>query len=242
MTAVAVRLEDGRHYDVVVGHGVLAELGDRCQGLGLGRRCALIGDAALAETFVGTAAQSLRAAGFDTHSYQIVVPSFGLWGFTLAARDGRVPTEFRITEASRFLDDRVMAQASVFPKGFPEIYMHLRRPVLEAPPETRQECLIFYELAKEMGLDYSTNPIFAALEAAIEAGEPAPVLSAIKGVSMLFAMNHSQALQEEGTISGEGNAVLDLEPLADHAPGRSKSLARRRFRLETFHFPKQAVR
>ena len=48
-------------------------------------------------------------------------------------------------------------EASVFPKGYPEIYMHLRRPVLDAPPETRQECLIFYELAKEMGLDYSTN-------------------------------------------------------------------------------------
>jgi hypothetical protein len=32
---------------------------------------------------------------------------------------------------------------------------------------------------------------------------------------------------DEG-FSGEGNAVLDLEPLADHAPGRSSSSARRR--------------
>jgi anaerobic selenocysteine-containing dehydrogenase len=47
-------------------------------------------------------------------------------------------------------------EASAFPKGYPEIYMHLRRPVLEAPPGTKQECLIFYELAKAMGLDYSS--------------------------------------------------------------------------------------
>jgi anaerobic selenocysteine-containing dehydrogenase len=111
-------------------------------------------------------------------------------------------------------------EASVFPKGYPEIYMHLRRPVLDAPPETRQECLIFYELAKEMGLDYQSSPIFAALESAIEAGEPAPVLSAIKGVSMLFAMNQSQALQEEGTISGEGNAGEEVyQKLLDHPEG-----------------------
>jgi anaerobic selenocysteine-containing dehydrogenase len=111
-------------------------------------------------------------------------------------------------------------EASVFPKGFPEIYMHLRRPVLEPPPETKQECLIFYELAKEMGLDYSTSPIFAALEAAIEAGEPAPVLSAIKGVSMLFAMNHSEALREEGTIGGEGDAGAEVfQKLLDHPEG-----------------------
>jgi anaerobic selenocysteine-containing dehydrogenase len=111
-------------------------------------------------------------------------------------------------------------EASVFPKGYPEIYMHLRRPVLEAPPETRQECLIFYELARKMGLDYSGSPVFAVLESAIEAGEPAPVLSAIKGVSMLFALNQSQALAEEGTISGEGNAGEEVyQKLLDHPEG-----------------------
>jgi anaerobic selenocysteine-containing dehydrogenase len=111
-------------------------------------------------------------------------------------------------------------EASVFPKGYPEIYMHLRRPVLDAPPGTRQECLIFYELAKEMGLDYAASPVFAALESAIEAGEPAPVLSVIKGVSMLFAMNQSQALKEEGTISGDGNAGEELyQKLLDHPEG-----------------------
>jgi anaerobic selenocysteine-containing dehydrogenase len=108
----------------------------------------------------------------------------------------------------------------VFPKGYPEIYMHLRRPVLEAPPETKQECSIFYELAVAMGLDHSSSPLFAALESAIEAGEPAPVLSLIKGVTQLFAMNQSQALEEEGTISGEGNAGEELyQKLLDHPEG-----------------------
>jgi anaerobic selenocysteine-containing dehydrogenase len=111
-------------------------------------------------------------------------------------------------------------EASVFPKGYPEVYMHLRRPVLEAPPETKQECLIFYELAKAMDLNYAASPVFAALEQAIDAGERAPVLSAIKGVSLLFALNQTEALKEEGTISGEGNAGEEVfQKLLDHPEG-----------------------
>ena len=76
------------------------------------------------------------------------------------------------------------------------------------------------ELAKAMDLDYASSPIFAALEQAIEAGEPAPVLSAIKGVSLLFALNHAEALKEEGTISGEGNAGEEVfQKLLDHPEG-----------------------
>ena len=42
----------------------------------------------------------------------------------------------------------------------------------------------------------------------------------IKGVSLLFAMNQSQALQEEGTISGEGNAGEEVyQKLLDHPEG-----------------------
>ena len=87
MTAVSVRLEDGRHYEVVVGHGVLPELGDRCQALGLGRRCALIGDAALTDSLVDTAVRSLRAAGFDV----LVLPyGAGEEGKSLASVEGLV--------------------------------------------------------------------------------------------------------------------------------------------------------
>jgi len=34
-------------------------------------------------------------------------------------------------------------EASSFAKGYPEVYFHLRRPVLQPPPEARQECIIF---------------------------------------------------------------------------------------------------
>jgi anaerobic selenocysteine-containing dehydrogenase len=111
-------------------------------------------------------------------------------------------------------------EASVFPKGHPEVYMHLRGPVLEAPEEAKQECLIFYELARAMGLDYRSNPIFALLEAAIEAGEAAPVLSLIRVVCDGFAANYREPLLEQGTISGKGSPGEELfRKLLDHPEG-----------------------
>ena len=65
MKEVPVRLPDGRSCDIVVGHGAVGVLGERCRGLGLGKACALIGDAALADTFVEQARRSLRDAGFE---------------------------------------------------------------------------------------------------------------------------------------------------------------------------------
>jgi 3-dehydroquinate synthase len=65
MTAIGIDLPDGRHYDVVVGHDILASLGERCRALGLGDRCALIADAALTDTLAETVADSLRRAGFE---------------------------------------------------------------------------------------------------------------------------------------------------------------------------------
>ena len=111
-------------------------------------------------------------------------------------------------------------EASSFSKGHPEVYFHLRPPVLQAPPETRQECIIFYELAKAMGLDYRAHPAFAAVEAAIEAGDPAPVLTLIRGLCVMFAMTHQQELLEAGTISADGNAADELfQKLLDHPEG-----------------------
>jgi Molybdopterin oxidoreductase len=96
----------------------------------------------------------------------------------------------------------------------------LRPPVLPAPPETRQECIIFYKLAKAMGLDYQSNPAFAALEGAIAAGDPAPVLTIIKGLCMLFAMTRQQELLAAGTISTGGNAADEVfQKLLDHPEG-----------------------
>jgi anaerobic selenocysteine-containing dehydrogenase len=91
---------------------------------------------------------------------------------------------------------------------------------LQPPPEARQECIIFYELAKVMGLDYRSHIAFAALEDAIKAEDPAPVLTLIKGLSALFAMSQRQALLEAGTISGDENAGDEVfQKLIEHPEG-----------------------
>lgn len=61
-------------------------------------------------------AATIRAAGMDTYSYQVMVPAFGAWGFTLAAAEGPAPTSFDIEAETRFLTDEVMARAGVFGK------------------------------------------------------------------------------------------------------------------------------
>ena len=65
MKEITVRRPGGRDYDIVVGHGALGALGERCRSLELGTSCALIGDAALAGTFVEGARRSLCDAGFE---------------------------------------------------------------------------------------------------------------------------------------------------------------------------------
>ncbi len=111
-------------------------------------------------------------------------------------------------------------EAASFHRGFPEVYFHLRPPMLQAPPETRQECIIFFELARAMGLDYRSVPPFAALEAAIAAGDPAPVLTLIRGLSAMFAMSHQQELLQAGTISANGNPAEEVfQALLDHPEG-----------------------
>lgn len=111
-------------------------------------------------------------------------------------------------------------EGAIFPRGFPEVYFHLRPPVLPTPPETRQECIIYYELAKAMGLDYRSNPAFAAVEEAIQAGDPAPVLTLIKGLCTMFAMTRQKELLEAGTVSADGNPVDELyQKLLDHPEG-----------------------
>ncbi|MCP5069182.1 MAG: molybdopterin-dependent oxidoreductase, partial [bacterium] len=111
-------------------------------------------------------------------------------------------------------------EASVFPKGHPEIYMHLRAPVLQGPPEAKQECSIFYEIAKAMGLDLSSHPLFAMLEQAIEAGETAPVLSFMKLVCGVFAAQNHDRLIEAGTLSaGDDPAQALFEKLLENPQG-----------------------
>jgi spermidine synthase len=60
---------------------------------------------------------TLREAGFATTPYQVDVPSFGNWGFVLAAPGGTAPA-LRLANGVpplRFLDDPVLQAATVFP-------------------------------------------------------------------------------------------------------------------------------
>ena len=70
MNAIRIGLPHGDSYEVVVGHDILPSLGERCRGIDLGDRCALIADAALLDTLAKTAAASLRQAGFEV----LVIP------------------------------------------------------------------------------------------------------------------------------------------------------------------------
>ena len=57
---------------------------------------------------------TVEAAGLGVHQYQVTVPTFNIWGFTLAAKSGLVPTQFDITVPTRFINNEVMLAAGVF--------------------------------------------------------------------------------------------------------------------------------
>lgn len=111
-------------------------------------------------------------------------------------------------------------EASFFPKGFPQIYYHLRHPLLKGPALARQECEIFLEILEKMGVDVSGLLPFAMLKPPRDQGEPHPVLSLIGGFSMLFAMKHRDALIEGGVITGKGDDASELmQAILDHPEG-----------------------
>ena len=63
-------------------------------------------------------AATIGAAGLETTPYHVDVPSFGDWGFVLAARGAApVPSvDPAVAERLRFLDGDVLAAATVFPR------------------------------------------------------------------------------------------------------------------------------
>lgn len=65
---------------------------------------------------------TVAAAGLQVTPYHVDVPSFGDWGFVLAARGAApVPTvDASLAEDLRFLDGDVLAAATVFPKDRPQ--------------------------------------------------------------------------------------------------------------------------
>lgn len=64
MRTVKVPLAD-RSYPILIGSGLLADLGVQCARLKLGRRCAVISDATVARRYRKPALASLKAAGFE---------------------------------------------------------------------------------------------------------------------------------------------------------------------------------
>ena len=111
-------------------------------------------------------------------------------------------------------------EASLFPKGFPGIYIHLRHPVVNGPELAKQECEIFLEILEKMEVDVSGLLPFSMLKPRRDQGEPHPVLSLIEGFSMMFAMKHREALIRNGIITGTGDDASELmHAILDHPEG-----------------------
>ena len=111
-------------------------------------------------------------------------------------------------------------EASLFPKGFPQIYFHLRHPVCKGPELAKQECEILQMILEKTGVDVSAVSPFALAKQAPPGSDQPVVLSLIRGLCMLFAMNHRDALKENGVITGEGDAASELfQAILDHPEG-----------------------
>lgn len=76
-----------------------------------------------------TCAETLEAAGWQTLPYHVDVPSFGDWGFHLATRSGRFDLTIEPVDGLEFIDDDVIAAATVFP-------VDVRREGFEVRPST----------------------------------------------------------------------------------------------------------
>ena len=132
-----------------------------------------------------------------------------------------------MSEAARMADYVLPAkcgfekyEAVFFPKGFPEIYYHLRHPVCKGPELARQECDIFLMILEKMDIDVSGLLPFAMLKQAQQDSDKPPVLSLIRAICMMFAMKHRDALVENGIITGEGDDTEELfQAVLDHPEG-----------------------
>jgi spermidine synthase len=60
--------------------------------------------------------KTLAAAGFSTTPYHNYVPSFGEWGYTLAAKNGQYKAPQNFVAGLKYLSDTIMQQMLVFPQ------------------------------------------------------------------------------------------------------------------------------
>lgn len=66
-------------------------------------------------------AKTIEHVGFNPFSYKITVPSFGLWGFTLASYGKTISNNFKFTVPTRFLTTHLMEGAARFGKDISRI-------------------------------------------------------------------------------------------------------------------------
>ena len=101
-------------------------------------------------------------------------------------------------------------EAVFFPKGYPEINFHLRHPVCNGPELAKQECDIFLLILEKMGIDVSGLLPFAMMKQWPGDSDLPPVLSLIRAICMMFAMENRDALIANGVITGEGDDTEEL--------------------------------
>lgn len=64
---------------------------------------------------------TLRAAGLHTFSYQLTIPSFGIWGFNLAGGRAVTANDFEVQVPTKFLTRETLQAAAVFAKDIAKI-------------------------------------------------------------------------------------------------------------------------
>lgn len=65
--------------------------------------------------------RTIAAGGFSTFSYQITIPSFGLWGFHLASAAQIESFEFDINVKTKYLSNQIMTTAGIFGKDIDRV-------------------------------------------------------------------------------------------------------------------------
>ena len=74
-----------------------------------------------------TVVETLRAAGLHTLPYHGFVPSFGEWGFVLAAHHELEPPALRAPEPLAFLTPQILAQSFAFPADMARVEAPVNR-------------------------------------------------------------------------------------------------------------------
>lgn len=69
---------------------------------------------------------TLRASGFETAAYHVWVPSFGEWGYVLAAKSLGAPRH-PLPPGLRYLDDEILQTLFVFPKDMSRVPAEVNR-------------------------------------------------------------------------------------------------------------------